>query len=79
MSSKSSLINSYYFRLMNYSSKLIIKESAKDFNDSVKQYLENLPNDVKVISCDHSVSFKTVAAKNDALFSCLIVLGHTII
>lgn len=63
---------------MNYSSKLIIKESAKDFNDAVKQYLENLPTNVKVVSCDHSVSFKTVAAENDALFSCLIVLGQAI-
>lgn len=63
---------------MKYSSKLIIKELAQDFNDAVKQYLENLPVDVKVVSCDHSISFKTVAASNDALFSCLIVLGQPI-
>lgn len=63
---------------MKYTSKMIIEESAKDFNEAVKQYLESLSSDVKVISCDHSISFKTVAAANDALFSCLIVLGQPI-
>lgn len=63
---------------MKYSSKLIIQESAKDFNEAVKVYLESLPANVKVVSCDHSISFKTVAAANDALFSCLIVLGQPI-
>jgi len=61
---------------MKYTSKLIIEESAKAFNEAVKNYLEQLPSDVKVVSCDHSISFKTVAAENDALFSCLIVLGQ---
>lgn len=61
---------------MDYSSKLIIKESAAEFNASVKEYLETLPSTVKVVSCDHSVSFKTVTSgKNDALFSCLIVIA----
>lgn len=61
---------------MKYSSKLIVKESAKDFNLAVQEFLGQLPKHIKVVSCDHSVSFKTVTASNDALFSCLIVLGE---
>lgn len=60
---------------MNYTSKLIIEESAKAFNAAVKHYLESLPATIKVISCDHTISFKTVATNNDALFSCMIVTG----
>jgi hypothetical protein len=60
---------------MKHSSKLIIEESAKAFNLAVKQYLESLPADVKVVSCNHSVAFKTVTTSNDALFSCLVVLA----
>jgi len=74
---------------MHYSSKLIIEESAEDFNYfQIERYRDlRLRNqaegkDSKLrqrtpflmpISCDHSVSFKTVAASNDALFSCFIV------
>ena len=61
---------------MNYSSKLIIKESAKEFNLAVQEYLGSLPSSTTVVSCDHSVSFKTITTSNDALFSCLIVLGE---
>lgn len=60
---------------MKYSSKLIIEESAKALNQAIKTFLESLPTTIKVVSCDHSVSFKTVAASNDALFSCLIVFA----
>jgi len=60
---------------MNYTSKLIVEENAKDFNVAVKSFLENLGDNIKVISCNHSISFKTIAAENDALFSCMIVLG----
>jgi len=71
--SRYSLLELY---IMNYTSKLIIKESANDFNAAVKTYLESLPSTTKVISCDHSISFKTVATNNDALFSCMIVTGQ---
>lgn len=63
---------------MKYTSKLIIQESAKELNTAVKSYLESLPSDVKVISCDHTISFKTVATSNDALFSCLIVIAKSV-
>jgi len=61
--------------IMEYTSKLIIKENAKEFNQAVKNFLEKLPKDIIVVSCDHSISFKTIAAENDALFSCMIILG----
>lgn len=63
---------------MKYTSKLIVKESAKDFNQAIQDFLLQLPSHIKVVSCDHSVSFKTVTASNDALFSCLFVLGEPI-
>lgn len=61
---------------MKYTSKLIIKESAKEFNQAINQYLASIPDHIKVISCDHNIGFKTVVAQNDALFSCLIVMGE---
>lgn len=60
---------------MKYTSKLIIKETAAAFNEAVQAFLNDLPRDIKVISCDHNVSFKNIVAKDDALFSCLIVLA----
>jgi len=63
---------------MKYTSKLIVKETAKDFNLAVQEFLTQLPKHLKVVSCDHSVAFKTVTASNDALFSCLFVLGEPI-
>lgn len=63
---------------MKYTSKLIIKESAKELNLAIIAFLDSLPANIKLVSCDHTISFKPVAATNDALFSCLIVTAKAL-